>query len=206
MAGARGSEIEIVTESNCITIHRGITVAKAKRIIDIDQARAERANDYRGPTPERLEKAAHGFEVGDDQQGGKVYFINLRPIVAMLKARQIDGKQFAALDKFHKHWFNSKLGGGCRSVDFNRVYAPDPFDYLDASERQWQNRREYNRALDTLAFQEQIIATNLILSETMTAEQCGNGLGYRSPYRARAAAVTVIRGMADKWIDLWGMK
>jgi hypothetical protein len=182
-------------------------VAKAKRVIDRDQERAERANDYRGPTEERLAKAVHGFEVGDDQTGGKIYTINLRPIAAMLKARQIDGKQFQALDKFHKHWFNAKLGGGCRSVDFNRVYAPDPFsDYLNASERQWKNRWEYNRALDKLKFQERIIASNLILSETMTAEQCGYGLGYRSPYRARSAAVTVIREMADKWIELWGMK
>jgi hypothetical protein len=181
-------------------------VANAKRVIDRDQERAERANDYRGPTPERLGKAVHGFEVGDDKTGGKLYFINLRPIAAMLKARQIDGKQFAALDKFHKHWFNAKLGGGVRSVDFNRIYAPDPFDYLDASERQWSNRREYNRALDCFKFQEQIIASNLVLSETMTAEQCGYGLGYRSPYRARAAAVEVIRGMADRLIDLWGMK
>jgi len=181
-------------------------VARAKRVIDLDQQRAERANDYRGPTEERLGKATHGFEVGDDKQGGRVYYIELRPIAAMLKARQIDGKQFAALDKFHKHWFNAKLTGGCRSVDLNRIYAPDPFDYLDASERQWSNRREYNRALDVFKFQEQIIASNLVLSETMTAEQCGFGLGYRSPYRARAAAVTVIRDMADKLIDLWGMR
>jgi hypothetical protein len=182
-------------------------MARTQRVINIDEQKKERASgDFRGPTEERLGKAVHGFEVGDDQQGRRVYFIELRPICAMLKARQIDGKQFAALDKFHKHWFNAKLTGGCRSVDLNRIYAPDPFDYLDASERQWSNRREYNRALDCFKFQEQIIASNLVLSETMTAEQCGYGLGYRSPYRARSAAVTVIRGIADKLIDLWGMK
>lgn len=181
-------------------------MARPKRVIDLDQIRHERQSDFRGPTEERLRKAVHGHEVGDDQQGRRVYFIELRPIVAMLKARQIDGTQFAALDKFHKHWFNAKLGGGCRSVDLNRIYAPDPFDYLDASERQWANRLEYNNALDRLAFQERIIATNLILSESMTAEECGYGLGYRSPYRARAAAVTVIRGMADKLADMWGIK
>lgn len=178
-----------------------------KLVVDIDKEREERAKgDFRGPTPERLEKATQGFEIGDDDQGTRVYTIQLRPIAAMLKARQIDGKQFNALDKFHKHWFNAKLGGGCRSVDFNRVYAPDPFsDYLNASERQWRNRAEYNAALDQLGFQERIIANNLILSETMSAEECGYGLGYRSPYRARAAAVTVIRGMADRWATLWGM-
>jgi len=179
--------------------------ALKRREINHDHIKIARQVDDRGPTQERLGKAQYGHEVGDDRQGGRVYFIQLRPIAAMLKARQIDGKQFGALDKFHKHWFNAKLGGGCRSVDFNRIYAPDPFDYLDASERQCANRKEYNRALDLLAFQEQIIATNLILSETMTAEQCGYGLGYRSPYRARSAAVTVVRGMADKWIDLWRM-
>jgi hypothetical protein len=180
--------------------------ALKKREIDFDKIKQARQVDDRGPTKERLGKAVHGHEVGDDRQGRRVYFIEQRPIVAMLKARQIDGKQYAALDKFHSHWWNSKLGGGCRSVDFNRIYAPEPFDYLDASERQWSNRREYNRALDALAFQERIIASNLILSESMTAEQCGYGLGYRSPYRARSAAVIVIRGMADKWIDLWRMK
>ncbi len=181
-------------------------MAKAKRIIDLDQIREERATDFRGPTPERLSKAKHGYETGDDEQGTRIYTIQLRPIAAMLKARQIDGQQFEALDKFHKHWFNAKLGGGCRSVDFNRVYAPDPFDYLNVSERQANNRREYNNALDLFKFQERIIAQNLILSETMTAEECGYGLGYSSPYRARAAAVTVIRGMADKLADLWFKK
>ncbi|WP_291869671.1 hypothetical protein [Bradyrhizobium sp.] len=180
--------------------------ALKRREIDFDKIRTARQVDDRGPTPQRLGKASLGHEVGDDRQGRRVYFIEQRPIVAMLKARQIDGKQFGALDKFHKHWFNAKLGGGCRSVDFNRIYAPDPFDYLDASARQWFNRKEYNRALDKLAFQERVIATNLILSETMTAEQCGYGLGYRSPYRARSAAVVVVRGMADKFVDLWGMK
>jgi hypothetical protein len=184
-----------------------MTASPKRREINIDEAKKERERgDFRGPTDERLSKATHGFEVGDDQQGRRVYFIELRPIVAMLKARQIDGKQFAALDKFHKHWFNAKLTGGCRSVDLNRIYAPDPFDYLDASERQWSNRREYNRALDVLKFQERVIASNLILSETMTAEQCGYGLGYRSPYRARSAAVTVIRGMADRLVELWEMR
>lgn len=177
-------------------------MAKLKRIIELDRP----DHDVRGPTAERLGKAVYGHEVGDDQRGGRVYFIELRPIVAMLKARQIDGKQYAALDKFHRHWWSAKLGGGCRSVDLNRIYAPDPFDYLDVSERQWSNRREYTKAIDLLAFQERIIATNLILSESMSAEQCGYGLGYRSPYRARAAAVTVVRGIADKWIGLWGMK
>jgi hypothetical protein len=186
-----------------------MTASPKRREINFDKERAEAASgDFRGPTSERLEKAAHGHEVGDDRQGNKVYFIELRPIVAMLKKRQIDGRQFQALDKFHKHWFNAKLGGGCRSVDFNRIYAPDPFadNFLNANERQIANRREYNSALDRLAFQERIIATNLILSETMTAEQCGYGLGYRSPYRARSAAVTVIRGMADKLCELWDIK
>ncbi|MBA2690056.1 MAG: hypothetical protein H0U63_04570 [Burkholderiales bacterium] len=159
-----------------------------------------------GPTAERLAKAADGFEVGDDGHGTRVYTMQLRPISAMLKRRQIDGKQFSALDKFHKHWFNAKLGGGVRSVDMNRIYAPDPFlDYLNASERQWRNRAEYFKALDLLVFQESIIVSNLICSETMTVQQAGHGLGYDSPYRARAAGVEVVRGIADKWIDLWGL-
>jgi hypothetical protein len=184
-------------------------VARAKpRVINLDKERREKdKGDFRGPTPERLLKSAGEFDVGEDGRGTKVITMRLRPIVAMLSKKQIDGKQFQALDKFHKHWFNAKLGGGCRSVDFNRIYAPDPFsDYLNASERQWKNRWEYNRALDKLAFQERIIASNLILSETMTAEECGYGLGYTSRYRARSAAVEVIRGMADRWVEMWGMK
>ena len=178
-----------------------------RRTIDLDRARDERRvdADFRGPTAERLGKAVHGYEEGDDQQGHKTITIQLRPIVAMLKARQIDGVQYTGLDKFHNHWWNAKLGGGVRSVDFNRVYAPDPFDYLNVSERQVKHRFEYNRALDLLAHQERIITSNLILSETMTAEEAGYGLGYQSPYRARAAAVIVVRGIADKFIELWGL-
>ncbi len=177
-----------------------------KREIDLDKERKEKARgDFRGPTDERLGKVAPDeILIGDDRQGGKIFSIST-PIGAMLMRRQIDGPQYMALHRFHAHWYNAALGGGVRSVDLNRVYAPNPFDYLTASDRQWANRREYNRALDVLAFQERIIVQNLILSETMDVVQCGHGLGYRSPYRARMAGVKVVQGIADKWCNLWGI-
>lgn len=178
-------------------------MARAKRIIDHDR------KDYAsGPTPERLRKLASGdVEIGDDDQGHRVYTINTSPICRMFKDKRLDGTQFTALSRFHSHWWNAGLSESVRGVDLNRIYAPDPFSSagMATSERQAHNRKEYRSAYDLLTHLEGILVTNLICSESLSLEQCGNALGYISPYRARSAATKVVCSIADRFVKLWGI-
>ena len=164
-------------------------------------------HDPMGPTPERLGKLLIGdLEIGEDRQGGRIYTISDSPMCRMFKDKRLSGIQFTALSRFHSHWWNAGLSGSVRSVDLNRIYAPDPFNSgMSRTERQFNNRREYEAAFKLLAFQEGILVSNVICSETMSLEQAGHRLGYRSPFRARAAATKVVCSIADRFAKLWGI-
>ena len=163
--------------------------------------------DPMGPTPERLGKLLVGdLEIGEDRQGGRIYTISDSPMCRMFKDKRLSGIQFTALSRFHSHWFNAGLSGAVRSVDLNRIYAPDPFDFgMGRTERQFNNRREYESAYKLLTFLEGILVTNLICSESLSLEECGNALGYTSPYRARTKATEVVCSVADRFAKLWGI-
>jgi hypothetical protein len=148
--------------------------------------------DPMGPTPERLGKLLVGdLEIGEDGRGHQIYSISEAPIARMFKSKRLTGIQFTALSRFHSHWWNAGLSESIRGVDLNRIYAPDPFSSVGmcTTERQYQNRREYRAAYELLAHREGILVTNLVCSETLNLEQCGNMLGYISPFRARAEAM-----------------
>ena len=165
-------------------------------------------HDPMGPTPERLGKLLVGdLEIGEDGTGHRIYTINDSPMCRMFKDKRLSGIQFTALPKFHSHWWNAGLSESVRGVDLNRIYAPDPFSSagMCSSERQYQNRREYRSAYALLAHQEGILVTNLICSESLNLEQCGNVLGYVSPFRARAAATKVVCSVADRFSKHWGI-
>lgn len=168
----------------------------------------KRKPDHLGPTPERLAKLqATDIEIGDDAQGNRIYTLQTSPLCRMFKDRRLDGRQFTALSRFHSHWWNAGLSESIRGVDLNRIYAPDPFSSagMCSTDRQYQNRREYRSAYALLAHQEGILVTNLICSESLNLEQCGNMLGYVSPFRARAAAAKVLCSVAEKFARHWGI-
>lgn len=170
---------------------------------------AQVKHDPFGPTPERLARLRAGdLEIGEDRQAGRIYTIRDVPLARMFRDKRLDGVQFTALSRFHSHWWNAGLSGSVRGVDLNRIYAPDPFPSagMSSTERQYHNRQEYRSAYALLTFLEGILVTNLICSETCSLEQCGNALGYTSPYRARAAATKVVRSIADRFAKLWGIR
>jgi hypothetical protein len=168
---------------------------------------ARKQVDPMGPTLERLEKLTDGdLEIGEDRTGGRIYTISDAPVARMFKSKRLSGIQFTALSRFHSHWWNAGLSGSVRSVDLNRIYAPDPFDFcMGRTEKQFNNRREYEAAYKLLTFLEGILVTNLICSESLNLEQCGNMLGYLSPFRARTAATKVVCSIADKFAKHWGI-
>jgi hypothetical protein len=161
-----------------------------------------------GPTPERLGKLLVGdLEIGEDQRGHRIYTISDSPMCRMFKDKRLSGTQFTALSRFHSHWWNAGLSESVRGVDLNRIYAPDPFNSVGmcSTERQYQNRREYRAAYGLLKHLEGILVTNLVCSESLSLEQCGNMLGYVSPFRARAAATKVVCSIADRFAKHWGI-
>lgn len=163
--------------------------------------------DLRGPTEARKRLAGRYSEIGGDRQVGLKYTLSDSPLCRMFKDKRLSGIQFTALSKFHSHWWNAGLSESIRGIDLNRIYAPDPFSSagMSRSDRQYQNRREWRSAYALLAHTEGILVTNLICSESLNLEQCGNMLGYISPFRARAAATKVVCSVADRWAKFWGI-
>jgi hypothetical protein len=164
-------------------------------------------HDPMGPTPERLVKLLVGdLEIGEDGTGHRIYTISDSPMCRMFKDKRLSGIQFTALSRFHSHWWNAGLSGSVRSVDLNRVYAPDFYGMgCPRTLSQFNHRMEYESAYKLLTFTESVIVTNLICSETLSLEQCGYSLGYTSPYRARAAATKVVCSIADRLAKHWGI-
>src|SRR6185312_3998806 len=137
---------------------RGI---KGKRVIDLDRPE----HDVRGPTLERLGKAGGSFDIGDDQQGTRIYFFKDTPLqrfYGRLKSRagtrETDDltREYTALMKYRHHWYHAGLEATVGSVDLNRVFSSDPSNMsgMAKSERQFFHRQAHRAAREVIGHKE----------------------------------------------------
>jgi hypothetical protein len=161
-----------------------------------------------GPTVERIGKAAGAFEVGGDRRSRyRVYRMRDTPLDRLFAEHRISGVQFAATQKFRLHWFCGSFAGSLRSVDPDRVYAVDysTMTGLARSQREAEHRDEYQRARAALGGVARIVIEGVACCE-FSLEAAGVWLGYRSPFRARMAALELFCGGADQLAALWGIE
>lgn len=173
--------------------------------IDRDQERAARLrpDDYRGATPERLRREP--FEVGDDRQGTKIVRI-ISPLERMRRDGRLSGAEYDALQRYKHHWHHSGQQPALSSVDPNRIFASDvlSFSGMAKSEAQAHHRQQYRAARLHLGHRPGIVADNVVCYEN-TLEIAGYGIGYASPYRARAAAFEILQDCAHRLAKFWGI-
>lgn len=182
-------------------------MAKAKRrIIELDRPGC----DVRGPTLERLGKAAGAFEIGDDQQGTKVYFFKDTPLQRLYGrlrsragTREADDltREYTALMKYRHHWYHAGLEGPLPSVDLNRVFASDPSNMVGMakSERQFDHRKKYRAAVALIGHKPHILLDNFVCYEWQLSVACYT-IGY-SMFRARR----MVRDSAAQLAKEWGI-
>src|SRR6185312_1488808 len=182
---------------------RGI---KGKRVIDLDRPE----HDVRGPTLERLGKAGGSFDIGDDQQGTRIYFFKDTPLqrfYGRLKSRagtrETDEltREYTALMKYRNHWHCAGLESSLPSVDLNRIYAVDASNMVGMakSEKQFDHRKKYREAVAFLGQKHHILLENFACYEWPMDVACLT-IGC-SPFRARH----MVRDSAAKLAHFWGI-
>jgi len=178
---------------------RGI---KGKRVIDLDRPDC----DVRGPTPERLGKAGGSFDIGDDQQGTRIYFFKDTPLqrfYGRLKSRagtrQTDEltREYTALLKHRHHWYHGGLEATVGSVDLNRVFSSDPSNMsgMAKSERQYFHRQMYRAAIEWIGHEAGVVVDNFVCYEWPMDVACS------SAFRGRA----IVRKAAARLAKEWGI-
>lgn len=182
-------------------------MTQTKREIDADE---KRKPDVRGPTAERIAKAADAFVVGGEDRGVKIYFFADAPLqrfYARLRLRagqrQTEELQneYTALMKYRHHWYHAGLEASLPSVDLNRVFASDPSNMVGMakSERQADHRKKYREAVNVIGHKPCILLDNFVCYEWQLSVACGT-IGY-SMFRARR----MVRETAAKLCDHWGI-
>ncbi|WP_315838305.1 hypothetical protein [Bradyrhizobium prioriisuperbiae] len=175
---------------------------KRKRVGRLRRQRAEQGM----PTPERLAFAEGHVEIGDDEQGGRVYTIRDAPLERLSARGGIDPKEYSALMKFKQHWYHAGLLPMVGSVDLNRVFAPDPGAYsgMAKNERQVFHRQRYREAVQHIGLRASLVVERVVCNE-QTLEMAGLALNWRTPAQARAAATELLRDAGYRLAQLWGI-
>lgn len=159
------------------------------------------------PTPERLAKAQGHFVVGDDQQGTRIMTMRDNPLEKLLLKRVLSSTEYAALQKYHHHFFHAGLGSCVGSMDLNRVFASDPGSHsgMAKTEAQAFHRGKYRDARELLGHKTSIVVDNVVCNGT-SPEVAGYAIGYASPSRAREAAEKHIKRAGDLLERHWGLR
>lgn len=157
-------------------------------------------------TPERRKQVGHHYVTGGDKRVGEVIRLTDSPLEQMHKRGAIDGPGFAALEKYRRHWERGGLLPAVGSIDLTGVFGSSPCnrDLMPKSEAQWDHRKKYRTATQEMGMIVTATVDRVVLHE-WTAVRAGQKLGYKSEFRAREHAYSVLRGAGKKLADLWGI-
>jgi hypothetical protein len=164
-----------------------------------------------GPTPERLRHAGKlkdgDFEIGGNKRDGHRYKMTDSPLAKALVRQKISGEEYSALKRYALHWLAGGLAGHLNSLDLNRILAFDPTSMsgLAKNEAQADHRNLYRQARACIGHAHpeiSFVADQVACLETDLMDT-GHLLGYHSPYRARVAALELLRDAGDRLADFW---
>ena len=161
-----------------------------------------------GPTPERLRHAGKlkdgDFEIGGNKRDGHRYRMTDNPLGRALARQIISGEEYTGLKVYALHWFASGLAGHLNSMDLNRIFAFDPgrMSGLAHSEAQADHRNAYHLGRAEIGRRPAFVADAVVCHE-FPLIQVGHWLGFRSDYRARVAALEILRDAGGRLSALW---
>jgi hypothetical protein len=159
-----------------------------------------------GPTYQRLNKADGFYTVGDDKQGSKIHTMRDDPLGRMFARSAISGSEYAALQKYHHHWYHAGLEMGVGTVDLNRVYSSDPASLsgMAKTEAQAHHRKQWRDARAALGHRVGIVVDNVVCAGH-TLEAAGFSVGWASKPQAIAAATEMLRDAGHRLAKMWGI-
>jgi hypothetical protein len=162
--------------------------------------------DLGTPTAERILKSGGAYSVGDDKQGTKVYRFQESPIDRMRQRDAICGADYAALKKYHHHWYHAKLAGNVSSMDLNSVFSSDKStrEGMATSEAACHHLKQYTAARALLGHRTGIVVDNIVCAE-QSLEIAGYSIGWTNKPQAIAAATEMLRDAGYRLSRLWGI-
>ncbi len=185
-----------------VRVRRSKRVGKRRRVGRLRLPGTEQG----APTPERLAKAEGHVEIGNDEQGARVYTLRDSPLERLNARGGIDPREYSALMKFKQHWHHAGLLPSVGGIDLNRVFASDPGSYsgMAKTERQVFHRQRYREAVQHIGLRASLVVERVVCNE-QTLEMAGLALNWRTPAQARAAATELLRDAAYRLAQLWGI-
>ena len=152
------------------------------------------------PTAERLRQAEGSFEIGGDRRSGRIVRMLDAPLEKLFSNHKLNDLEYESLRRLRMHWTLGQLSGSPQSVDLNRV-AHD-WSGNAQSEREVFHRQQFEIGWRALLPLERGVVGAFALNEIALAI-VGLGLGYRSPYHARCAALELLQRGADTLAIAW---
>lgn len=152
------------------------------------------------PTAERMRRAGADFERGDT---GQITMCD-SPLERALARNVITQEQYSAAQKYRHHWYHAGLADPLRSVDLDRIFAPDLGGYsgMAKTESQLFHRQRYREAVQAIGNLGSHVLDWAVCRET-PFEQVGYTLGWSSRPQAYAAAAERAKTALDELCKLW---
>jgi hypothetical protein len=171
-----------------------------KAPVDVELEMAVKA----GLTPERFRKAEGAYDVGDDQQGGRIVTLRDSPLERSFNRGVINQKQYSAGQKYRHHWYHAGLAEPLQTLDLNRVFGGDGFTGMAKTEQQMFHRQRYREASKAAGKVGSHVLDWVVCRETSLVH-IGFSLGWTSSARAYAAGTERLKAALDELCDLWGI-
>jgi hypothetical protein len=147
------------------------------------------------PTRERLRHAGRGgFHIGGDQRSTRVYRMCDAPIERARAAGQLSEDQFEALQRLWVNWHFGQLDGGLHTIDLDRVSCGVMGEPANGGLR----AAKFHAAWQRLEPEQRDIVGLVVLAEYSLKHAGQLLLGFRSPCRAKEAALQALQAAADQ--------
>jgi hypothetical protein len=154
------------------------------------------------PTAERIRQA------GTDLDRGHTGQVTMRdtPLERALARNVITQDQYSAAQKFRHHWYHAGLADPLRSLDLERIFAPDLGAYsgMAKTERQLFHRQRYREAVQAIGK----IGAHVLewaVCRDVPLEQVGYTLGWTTRAQAYAAAAERTKMAVEELCKLWAI-
>lgn len=158
------------------------------------------------PTVERILKSRGDYDVGDDQQGARVYTFRDTPIDRLLASKTISDEQYQALSWFRRNWYLAGMAGHISSIDPNRVSAPEAAGYslMPRSEAAAVAREIYRKSVQDIGLERSAIVEAVVCHER-PLYAAGSRAGISDRTASKDARV-VLMDSADILARLYGFQ
>lgn len=167
----------------------------------LKNARHESPQPRETATPERILRSAGEYEISDT---GIVIFFD-SPIWQLVKDKTLDERQFTVARRFLDIWVRAGLEPGPRSIDWQRVYAPDPFAFplMPATRFAAEAREEYRAIQRDLGMQRAWLVEAVVCRDRPWLDVAGVVTEDRSPRlrieKAKKALCCCLNELGDRW-------